>query len=107
LAGIKRLIKEAQVSKSKLQVLADVFAKYLTFVAVGVGSLSFLFWFIFQKNFAFALERLVTVLIIACPHALGLAIPLVVAISTSLAVHNGFLIRNRLQLELARKIDIV
>lgn len=107
LAGIKRLIKEAQVSKSKLQVLADVFAKYLTFIAVGVGSLSFIFWLIFQKDLAFAIERLVTVLVVACPHALGLAVPLVVAISTSLAIHNGFLIRNRLQLELARKIDIV
>jgi len=107
LAGIKRLIKEAQASKSKLQVLADVFAKYLTFIAISVGSLSFLFWFIFHKDLAFVLERLVTVLVVACPHALGLAVPLVVAISTSLAVHNGFLIRNRLQLELARKIDIV
>ncbi|BCX15749.1 MAG: copper-translocating P-type ATPase [Candidatus Parcubacteria bacterium] len=107
LAGIKRLIKEAQASKSKLQVLADVFAKYLTFIAIGIGSLSFIIWLLLQKNLAFALERLVTVLIVACPHALGLAVPLVVAISTSLAIHNGFLIRNRLQLELARKIDVV
>ena len=107
LAGIKRLILEAQKSKSKLQILADIFAKYLTFIAIGVGSLSFLIWFLFQKDIAFALERLVTVLIIACPHALGLAVPLVVAISTALAVHHGFLIRNRLQLELARKIDVV
>ncbi|GBD34797.1 Copper-exporting P-type ATPase B [bacterium HR35] len=107
LAGIKRLIQEAQKSKSKLQVLADVFAKYLTFIALGVGSLSFIIWLILQKDFAFALERLVTVLVIACPHALGLAVPLVVAISTSLAVHNGFLIRNRPQLELARKVNIV
>jgi len=107
LAGIKRLIKEAQASKSKLQVLADVFAKYLTFIAILIGLLSFTLWLLVKKDFAFALERFVTILIIACPHALGLAIPLVVAISTSLAVHNGFLIRNRLQLELARKIDIV
>lgn len=107
LAGIKRLIQEAQKSKSKLQVLADVFAKYLTFSAVGIGSVSFLVWLLLQKDFAFALERLVSVLVIACPHALGLAVPLVVAISTSLAVHNGFLIRNRLQLELARKINVV
>ncbi len=107
LAGIKRLIKEAQASKSKLQVLADVFAKYLTFIAVSVGSLSFIFWFIFQKDLAFAIERLVTVLVVACPHALGLAVPLVVAISTSLAIHNGFLVRNRLQLELARKVNVV
>lgn len=107
LSGIKRLIREAQKSKSRLQVLADVFAKYLTFIAVGVGGLSFVLWIIFQKDLAFALERLVTVLIIACPHALGLAVPLVVAISTSLAIHNGFLIRNRIQMELARKIDVV
>ncbi|GIW65490.1 MAG: copper-translocating P-type ATPase [Candidatus Parcubacteria bacterium] len=107
LAGIKRLIQEAQKSKSKLQVLADVFAKYLTFIALGVGSLSFVIWLSLQKDFAFVLERLVTVLVIACPHALGLAVPLVVAISTSLAIHNGFLIRNSLQLELARKVDVV
>ncbi|GIW66470.1 MAG: hypothetical protein KatS3mg095_0368 [Candidatus Parcubacteria bacterium] len=107
LAGIKRLILEAQKSKSKLQALADVFAKYLTFIAIGVGSSSFVIWILLQKDLAFALERLVTVLVIACPHALGLAVPLVVAISTSLAVHNGFLIRNRLQLELARKVNVV
>ncbi|MEM1974213.1 MAG: HAD-IC family P-type ATPase, partial [Thermoplasmata archaeon] len=81
LAGIKRLIKEAQASKSKLQVLADVFAKYLTFIAIFIGLLSFAFWLFVKKDFAFALERLVTILIIACPHALGLAVPLVVAIS--------------------------
>ncbi len=107
LAGIKRLILEAQKSKSKLQVLADIFAKYLTFITIFVGSLSFTLWLLINKNISFALERLVTVLVISCPHALGLAIPLVVAISTSLAVHHGFLIRNRLQLELSRKIDIV
>ncbi len=107
LAGIKRLIKEAQKSKSRLQLLADVFAKYLTFIAIGVGTLSFVLWLIFQKDLTFALERLVTVLIIACPHALGLAVPLVVAISTSLAIHNGFLIRNRIQMELARRINVV
>lgn len=107
LAGIKRLIIEAQKSKSRLQVLADVFAKYLTFAAVAFGLTTFFFWLIFKNDFAFALERLVTILVIACPHALGLAIPLVVAISTSLAVNNGFLIRNRLQLELARKVDAV
>jgi Cu2+-exporting ATPase len=107
LAGIKRLILEAQKSKSKLQVLADIFAKYLTFIAIFIGSLSFTLWLLINKDISFALERLVTVLVIACPHALGLAVPLVVAISTSLAVHHGFLIRNRLQLELSRKIDIV
>ncbi len=107
LEGIKRLIQEAQKSKSKLQILADVFARYLTFIALGFGLFSFIFWSFTQKDLSFALERLVAVLVIACPHALGLAIPLVVAISTSLAIHNGFLIRNRLQLELARKIDVV
>jgi Cu2+-exporting ATPase len=107
LAGIKRLILEAQKSKSKLQVLADIFAKYLTFIAIFIGSLSFTLWLLINKDISFALERLITVLVIACPHAWGLAVPLVVAISTSLAVHYGFLIRNRLQLELSRKIDIV
>jgi len=107
LAGIKRLILEAQRSKSKLQVLADIFAKYLTLIAIFIGSLSFIIWLVLQRDISFALERLVTILVISCPHALGLAVPLVVAISTSLAVHHGFLIRNRLQLELARKIDIV
>ncbi len=107
LAGIMRLIQEAQTSKSKLQVLADVFAKYLTFIAVFVGGLSFVLWLILGRDFSFALERLVSVLVIACPHALGLAIPLVVSISTALSVKNGFLIRNRLALELSRKIDIV
>jgi len=107
LAGIKRLILEAQKSKSRLQILTDVFAKYLTFIAIGVGFLSFIFWLLIQKDFSIALERLVTVLVISCPHALGLAVPLVVAISTTLAIHNGFLIKNRIQLELSRKIDIV
>ncbi len=107
LAGIMRLIREAQISKSKLQVLTDVFAKYLTFIAVFIGGLSFVLWLIFGKDFSFALERLVSVLVIACPHALGLAIPLVVSISTALSVKNGFLIKNRLALELSRKIDIV
>jgi Cu2+-exporting ATPase len=107
LAGIKKLIQEAQKSKSKLQVLADIFAKYLTYVAIFAGVLSFIIWAAVLKDVGFALERLVTVLIVACPHALGLAVPLVVAISTSLAVRNGFLIKNRLQMELARKVDIV
>lgn len=107
LAGIKRLIKEAESSKSKLQLLADTFARYLTFIALFIGGLSFIFCLIFKKDLAFALERLVTVLVIACPHALGLAIPLVIAISTSLAVRNGFLIKNRLEWELTKKIDVV
>ncbi len=107
LAGIMRLIQEAQASKSRLQILADVFAKYLTLVALFIGSLSFVIWLVLGKNFSFALERLVSVLVIACPHALGLAIPLVVSISTALSVKNGFLIKNRLALELARKIDMV
>jgi len=107
LAGIKKLILEAQRSKSKLQVLADIFAKYLTFIALGIGFLSFIIWLLVQKDIGFALERLVTVLVIACPHALGLAVPLVTLISTTLAVHHGFLVRNRLQFELARKIDII
>jgi Cu2+-exporting ATPase len=107
LAGIMRLIAEAQASKSRLQLLSDRAAFYLTLIAIIAGGLSFLTWLILQKDLGFALERLVTVLVIACPHALGLAIPLVISISTTLAVRNGFLIKQRLALESARNINIV
>lgn len=106
LAGIMRLVAEAQSSKSNVQVLADKAAFVLTIVAIITAVITFLFW-IFVKDSGFALERAVTVLIIACPHALGLAIPLVVAISTALSARNGLLIRKRLALESARKLDIV
>lgn len=106
LAGIMRLVAEAQSSKSNVQILADKAAFALTIVALLTAVATFVFW-IFAKDTGFALERAVTVLIIACPHALGLAIPLVVAISTALSARNGLLIRKRLALESARRLDIV
>ena len=106
LAGIMRLVAEAQTSKSNAQVLADKAAFGLTIVAIIAGLLTFLFW-AFTKDLSFALERSVTVLIIACPHALGLAVPLVVSISTTLSARNGLLIRKRLALESARNLNWV
>ncbi len=106
LAGIMRLVAEAQASKSNVQALADKAAFGLTIVAIVTGLATFLFWLI-AKNSGFALERSVTVLIIACPHALGLAIPLVVSISTALSARHGLLIRKRLALESARQLDWV
>jgi Cu2+-exporting ATPase len=106
LAGIMRLVAEAQSSKSNVQVLADKAAFALTIIAIVTGILTFIYWLV-TKDAAFALERSVTVLIIACPHALGLAIPLVVSISTTLSASNGLLVRKRLALEAARKLDWV
>lgn len=107
LAGIMRLVTEAQASKSKIQLLADKVASYLTFIAIGIGSLTFVLWLILKATPIFALERLVSVLVIACPHALGLAVPLVAAISMALSAKNGLLVKQRLALELARKVNIV
>jgi len=106
LAGIMRLVGEAQSSKSNAQVLADKAAFYLTIIAIATSIATFVFWLI-AKDASFALERSVTVLIIACPHALGLAIPLVVSISTALSAKNGLLVRKRIALEAARKLDWV
>ena len=106
LAGIMRLVAEAAASKSSVQVLADKAAFVLTIVAILSGILTFIAWLI-AKDAGFALERTVTVLVIACPHALGLAIPLVVSISTALSARNGLLVRRRLALESARKLDII
>ena len=106
LAGIMRLVAEAQSSKSNVQVLADKAAFVLTIVAIITAIITFVAW-LFAKDAGFALERSVTVLIIACPHALGLAIPLVVSISTALSARNGLLVRERLALESARKLDWV
>ena len=106
LAGFMRLVAEAQSSKSNVQVLADKAAFYLTIIAIATAIATFVFWLI-AKDANFALERSVTVLIIACPHALGLAIPLVVSISTALSAKNGLLVRKRLALEAARKLDWV
>jgi Cu2+-exporting ATPase len=106
LSGIMRLVAEAQISKSQVQVLADRAAYTLTIVALVSAVLTFVFWAI-VKDSGFALERAVTVLVIACPHALGLAIPLVVSISTALSARNGLLVRKRLALEAARMLHIV
>lgn len=106
LAGIMRLVAEAQSSKSNVQVLADKAAFLLTIVAIVTAIVTFIVWLV-AKDAGFALERSVTVLIIACPHALGLAIPLVVSISTAMSAKNGLLIRKRLALEAARKLDWV
>lgn len=107
LAGIMRLVAEAQASRSNAQILADRAAFYLTFIALGAGVLAFGGWLWAGKPMNYALERMVTVLIIACPHALGLAVPLVTAISTSLGARKGLLVRQRMALEAARNIDVV
>jgi Cu2+-exporting ATPase len=106
LAGVMRLVAEAQASKSRLQLLSDRAAYYLTIMAVVVGSTTFATWLAFADP-AFAIERMVAVLVIACPHALGLAIPLVASISTTKAAENGFLVKQRSALEAARNIDAV
>ncbi len=108
LAGIMKLVADAQNSKSKTQIVADRAAFYLTFVALGAAILTAIGWTFFSDQSAsFILERVVTVLVIACPHALGLAVPLVTAISTTLAAKNGLLVRERMALEAARNIDVV
>lgn len=107
LAGIMRLVEEAQRSKSNTQILADKAAGWLFYIAIGVAVLTAVLWTIAVGFEVEVLERVVTVLVIACPHALGLAIPLVVAISTSMGARNGILVRNRLALEEARQIDTV
>jgi P-type Cu2+ transporter len=106
LAGIMRLVAEALASKSRTQVLADKAAFVLTIVALTAGSITLAVWSMIG-DVDFAVARMVTVLIIACPHALGLAIPLVVSISTTLSARNGLLVRKRLALESARNVDVV
>ncbi len=107
LAGIMRLVEEAQQSRSRAQALADRAAFWLTVVAVGAGIVTLVTWLVLGATGQFAIQRVVTVLVIACPHALGLAIPLVVAISTTLGARNGLLVRDRRGLEEARKLDAV
>lgn len=107
LAGIMRLVAEAQSSRSMAQNLADRAAYWLTIIAITVAAITFAAWAYTPRPVAFALERSVTVMVIACPHALGLAIPLVIAISTTLAARTGLLIRDRMALELARDLDVV
>jgi len=107
LAGIMRLVKEAQETKSETQLLADKAAAWLFWVALSVAALTAVAWIVAQGFNIDVLERVATVLVIACPHALGLAIPLVVAISTSLAAGNGILVRDRSALETARELNVV
>jgi Cu2+-exporting ATPase len=107
LAGIMRLVAEAESSKSRLQLLSDRAAFYLTILAVVAGSITFASWIVVGQPVGFAIERLVAVLVIACPHALGLAIPLVASISTTMASRNGFFVKRRLALEAARNVTTV
>ena len=107
LAKVIDLVQQAQKSKSKTQRLADRAAQWLTYIAISAGLLTLAAWLLMGKEFIFALERMVTVMIISCPHALGLAIPLVVAISTALAAQSGLLIRNRSAFENSRKISTI
>ena len=107
LAGIMRLVEEAQQSKSKTQVLADRAAGWLFYVALGAAVVTAIAWTLAVSFDATVIERVVTVLVIACPHALGLAIPLVVAINTSLAARNGMLVRDRIAMEDARNLDAI
>ena len=107
LAGIMRLVAQAQTSRSRAQALADRAAFGLTIVAVVSAALTMVGWFMAGAQAAFVIERVVTVLVIACPHALGLAIPLVVAISTTLGARNGLLVRDRRGLEEARNVNAV
>ncbi len=107
LSQVITLVKEAQESKSRAQDLANRAAKWLFYGALAAGLITFTIWLVLGYPVSFAIERMVTVLIIACPHALGLAAPLVVAVSTSIAAKNGLLIRNRPAFEEARKVEAV
>ncbi len=108
LSQVIDLVKQAQESKSKTQDLANTAALWLTMIALGSGVITLFVWLVFMgKDFAFAIERTVTVMVIACPHALGLAVPLVVAVSTALAAKNGLLLRNRVAFERARNIQAI
>ena len=108
LAGVMRLVADAQASKSGVQVLADRAAAWLFYIALGAAAITLVVWLLLLPDHpTFVLERVVTVLIIACPHALGLAIPLVAQISTAIGAKNGLLVRSRSALEEARNINVV
>jgi len=107
LSQVIELVRTAQESKSKPQDLANRAALYLTIIALTVGTLTFILWILFGQQLVFALERSVTVMVITCPHALGLAIPLVVAVSTSLAAKSGLLIRDRQAFDKARNLQAI
>jgi len=102
-----KLVDDAQREKSKTQLLADKAARWLTLIAIVAGVSTFLYWYFAGQALDFAMARMVTVIVICCPHALGLAVPLVVARSTSLAAKSGLLIKNRTSFENARKISII
>ncbi len=107
LAQVIEMVRLAQESKSKTQDLANRAALWLTLIAISVGALTLVTWLLIGKPFDFSLERTVTVMIIACPHALGLAVPLVVAVSTSISASNGLLIRDRTAFERGRSLDAI
>jgi P-type Cu2+ transporter len=107
LGGIMRLVEQAQQSKSRTQILADKAAGWLFYIALGVAAITAVAWTAAEGFNSNTVARVATVLVIACPHALGLAIPLVVAITTALGANNGILVRDRLALEQARQIDLV
>jgi P-type Cu2+ transporter len=107
LSQLVRLVHNAQKTKSKTQLLADTAAKWLTLIALVSGIVTFSYWYLTGRPLDFAMARMVTVVVICCPHALGLAVPLVVARSTSLAAKNGLLIKNRTSFENARKITTI
>ncbi len=107
LAQVMDMVRKAQESKSRTQDIANRAATWLTLVALGSGALSLLVWMLLQNNLAFAMERAVTVMVISCPHALGLAVPLVVAVSTTLSARSGLLIRDRAAFERARDLNAV
>ncbi|WP_431217109.1 HAD-IC family P-type ATPase [Puia sp. P3] len=104
LSKVIKLVDDAQKAKSKTQLLADAAAQWLTLIALLMGIATFVYWFIAGKDLSFAIERMVTVIVICCPHALGLAVPLVVAKSTALSAKNGLLIKNRTAFENSRRI---
>ena len=107
LSQVIRLVRDARASKSNTQRLADRAAKWLFYIALVTGIITFVSWMAIEGNLNFAVTRAVTVIIICCPHALGLAMPLVTSVSTSLAAKNGLLIRNRAAFENARNLDTV
>nr|WP_279382313.1 heavy metal translocating P-type ATPase [Mammaliicoccus sciuri] len=107
LSQVMNLVSQAQQDKSRAELLSDKVAGYLFNFAITVGLIAFIVWMILGNDIDFALERLVTVLVIACPHALGLAIPLVTARSTSIGAHNGLIIKNREAVEIAQNLDYV
>jgi Cu2+-exporting ATPase len=107
LSQVVKLVDDAQKSKSKTQLLADQAARWLTLIAIVAGVVTFFYWYLTGQSLAFAMERMVTVIVICCPHALGLAVPLVVAKSTALSAKHGLLIKNRTAFENARKISTI